>query len=196
VEQQQVMRQEIQRLRRLTDNLRALSRLENAGAAAERQAVNLNAVIETVIMARTAEAEAKGLRLLYYAPPSTLRVFGNRDQLQQVLLNLVDNSLKFSDKVGSVVTLSLREVDGRARVRVSDEGIGIAPEDLPHVFDLAYRSPVASSARRRGSGVGLTLARRIVEAHGGTITLDSRPGAGTQVSVTLPLFAPDDGETS
>ena len=130
--------------------------------------------------------------------PRPVRILGNRDRLQQVLFNLVDNSIKFSDD-GGTITIGLEQDGELVRVRVSDEGIGISKADLPRVFDLAYRSPIAWSYRHKGSGLGLAIAKRIVEEHHGQIHIESWPGEGTIVTVELPAAAledkqPADGE--
>jgi signal transduction histidine kinase len=104
---------------------------------------------------------------------------------RQVLDNLVSNALKFTPRGGSV-TLSASNGDGPLRVEVSDTGIGVPPDELGQLFSRFYRT---SSARRRaipGTGLGLVIARAIVEAHGGTISLEPRERRGTRVIVTLP----------
>jgi len=184
----QVIVEEIRRLGRLTENLRILSHLEAKETATALQVVNLKAVIEEVIIARPDEAEQKGLTLLYVGPMAAFRVMGDREQLRQVFLNLVDNSIKYSRKAGGLITISAdigREI---ICMRVSDEGIGIDGEDLPYVFEAAYRSPHAWSYRRRGSGLGLHIAQRIVERHQGTIQVDSEFGAGTVITIELPAI--------
>ncbi len=181
---------EVQRLAALTENLRLLSRLETPGAPTVREPVNLKAVIEGVIMALFEEAEARGVRLRYVGPERPARVLGDRDRLHQALANLVDNGIKYSKPEGGEVVVSVQEEGDRLCVRVSDEGIGISEDDLPHIFDTAYRAPDARSFRRAGSGLGLTIVRRIVEQHGGEIHVQSRPGEGTTFSFDLPLYVP------
>ncbi len=181
---------EVQRLATLTENLRLLSRLETPDAPTVREPVNLKAVIEGVIMALFEKAEARGVRLRYVGPERPARVLGDRDRLYQALANLVDNGIKYSRPEGGEVVVSVQEAGGRLRVRVSDEGIGIAEEDLPYIFEMAYRAPDARSLRRSGSGLGLAIVRRIVEQHGGEIHVQSRPGEGTTFSFDLPLYIP------
>ena len=181
---------EVQRLSGLTENLRLLSHLETPDAPTVREPVNLKGVVEDVIMALFETAEARGVRLRYVGPERPARVLGDRDRLRQVLGNLVDNGLKYSRPEGGEVIISVREEQDRLWVRVSDEGVGIAEEDLPHIFDTAYRAPDARSFRRKGSGLGLAIVKRIVEQHGGEIQVQSRPGEGTTFSFDLPLDAP------
>lgn len=179
---------EVRRLTRLTENLRLLSHLETTGAAQVREPVNLKGVIQDVIMALFETAEARRVRLRYVGPARPARVLGDRDQLRQVLMNLVDNGIKYSKPEGGQVVISVQEEGDRLRVRVSDEGIGIAEEDLPHIFDTAYRAPDARGFRRKGSGLGLAIVKRIVEQHGGEIRVQSRLGEGTTFSFDLPLW--------
>jgi len=181
---------EVRRLAGLTENLRLLSHLETPGASTVREPVNLKGVAEDVIMALFERAEAQEVRLRYVGPERPARVLGDRDHLRQVLMNLVDNGIKYSRPEGGEVIISVQEEGDRLRVRVSDEGVGIAAEDLPHIFDTAYRAPDARSFRRKGSGLGLAIVKRIVEQHEGEIRVQSRSGEGTTFSFDLPLYAP------
>jgi len=102
-----------------------------------------------------------------------------------VLDNLVSNALKFTPAGGSVM-LSARNGDGRLHVEVTDTGIGIPQEELGQLFSRFYRASTATRRAIPGTGLGLVIARAIVEGHGGTIALESREGQGTRVTVTLP----------
>ncbi|MBI4670269.1 MAG: hypothetical protein HY741_01200 [Chloroflexi bacterium] len=128
---------EVRRLTRLTENLRLLSHLETPDAPLVREPVNLKGVIEDVIMALSEIADARQVRLRYIGPERPARVLGDRDRLRQTLLNLVDNGIKYSKPTGGQVIISVQEEQDRLCVRVADEGIGIAAQDLPHIFDTA-----------------------------------------------------------
>ena len=186
----QIITTEVRRLADLTENLRLLSHLETPDAPTVREPVNLKGVVEDVIMALFETAEARGVRVRYVGPERPARVLGDRDSLRQVLVNLVDNGIKYSRSKGGEVIISLQQGQDRLWVRVSDEGVGIAEEDLPHIFETAYRAPDARSFRRRGSGLGLAILKRIVEQQGGEIRVQSQPGEGTTFSFDLPLYAP------
>jgi signal transduction histidine kinase len=179
---------EVQRMSSLTENLRLLAHLETPDAPLNQEPVNLKGVVEEVIMALHDAAEAQGVRLRYVGPERPSRVLGDRDCLVQVFRNLVDNAIKYSQAGGGTVIVGVQEEGPSLRVRVSDEGVGIAPEDLPHIFDTAYRAPDARSFRRKGSGLGLAIVKRIVEQHGGEIRVQSRPGEGTAFSFSLPAY--------
>jgi signal transduction histidine kinase len=181
---------EIRRLSALTENLRTLSRLETPGVPIKREAVNIKGVIERVMLAQVETAERCGVRLIYNGPERPGRVLGDRDHLQQVLFNLVDNGIKYAHEGGGIVEINILEQGDRLLVRVIDDGIGISPDDLPYVFETAYQAPREGRLRRTGSGLGLAIVRKIVEQHGGQVQVQSKPGAGTTVIVSLPLYAP------
>jgi two-component system phosphate regulon sensor histidine kinase PhoR len=186
---QGIIAAEVQRMSSLTENLRLLAYLETPDAPLSQEPVNLKGVVEEAIMALHDVAEAQGVRLRYVGPERPSRVLGDRDCLVQVLRNLVDNGIKYSRAEGGTVIVGVQEEGQYLRICVSDEGVGIAPEDLPHIFDTAYRAPDARSFRRKGSGLGLAIAKRIVEQHGGQIRVESQPGEGTAFSFTLPVYS-------
>lgn len=115
-----------------------------------------------------------------------VKVYGEADQLKQVLVALVDNALKYTPYEGSV-TLSLTTDGNYAAVKVSDTGIGILPDDLPHIFERFYRADRARSRDRGGSGLGLTIVQAIVQEHQGSIEVDSTPGRGSTFTLKLPV---------
>jgi signal transduction histidine kinase len=116
------------------------------------------------------------------------QVRGDADKLKQALVALLENALKYTPYEGTV-TLSLTMQDGTALISVCDTGIGISPEDLPHIFERFYRADPARSRDRGGSGLGLAIVKSIVEEHGGTISVESTPGKGSTFRVKLPVVA-------
>ncbi len=113
-------------------------------------------------------------------------VKGNQLRLRQVLANLVDNAIRYTSEEDTV-TLSVYRHRDRAYLEVTDTGIGIDPEHLPHVLDRFYRADKARSRVSGGTGLGLAIVKRIAEQHGGSVTVTSQPGSGTRVTVSLPL---------
>jgi two-component system sensor histidine kinase BaeS len=113
-------------------------------------------------------------------------VVGDPDRLTQVVVNLLDNALKFCNPGGEVRLTSARQGDS-AVIEVYNSGAGIAPEDLPHVFDRFYRSDHPRAQQTGGSGIGLAIVRELVHVHGGAVTAASEPGRGTTLAVRLPL---------
>ena len=127
-------------------------------------------------------AQGPRLTLLDIAP---VKIYGDADRLKQVLVALLDNALKYTPYEGAV-TLSLTSDEHDAVIKVSDTGIGIQPEDLPHIFERFYRADRARSRDRGGSGLGLTIAQSIVQEHEGSIEVASTPGKGSTFLVRLP----------
>ncbi len=122
-----------------------------------------------------------------------MTVIGDRLKLRELLLNLVDNGVKYTPTRGEMM-ISLERDDGRIKLRVMDSGIGIAPKDQPHIFDRFFRVDKARSRKAGGSGLGLSICKWIVQAHGGEISVESQVGKGSTFTVTLPVALPDPKE--
>jgi signal transduction histidine kinase len=132
-------------------------------------------------------AEMQGPRLiLQHITPA--QVYGDKDQLKQVLVALIDNAYKYTPYEGNV-SLSLAIEKEHALVKVSDTGIGISSEDLPHIFERFYRADRARSRDRGGSGLGLSIVQSIMQEHHGTIQVESTPGKGSTFTLILWLIA-------
>jgi len=125
--------------------------------------------------------------LLQHITPAS--VPGDADQLKQVLVALLDNALKYTPYEGTI-SLSLTTDERFAIVKVSDTGIGISPDDLPHIFERFYRADRTRSRERGGSGLGLAIVQSIVQEHQGTIEVESTPGRGSTFTLSLPLALP------
>ena len=131
-----------------------------------------------------AETRKQGPRLsLQHIAPA--KVYADADQLKQVLVALMDNALKYTPYEGTV-SLSLTTSGNSAVVKVSDTGIGISPEDLPHIFERFYRADQSRSHDRGGSGLGLAIVESIVQEHQGSIEVESTPGKGSTFILKLP----------
>ena len=123
------------------------------------------------------------MRLALQSSPNLPRVLGDRDRLHQVFLNLLDNAVKYSSPGGEAI-VRLTPEEGSLQVEVQDDGVGIAPEDLPYVFEPFYRS--GGVRDMPGTGLGLTIVRTILHQHGATIDVQSVPGQGTCFCFHLP----------
>ncbi len=178
-------RVQIERLDWLASNLLELSKLDSGLIALDVRPDDLRTVVESAIEQARPTADRKGVQLLAEVPSEPFRFPHDPPRLGQVLGNLVGNAVKFTPPGGRVTVTLARTRDG-ARITVRDTGIGIDPEELPHVFDRFYRGSRANEIRASGSGLGLAIARSIVEMHGGRISIASRVGQGTQVDVWLP----------
>jgi two-component system phosphate regulon sensor histidine kinase PhoR len=187
-----IINSEANRLVKLVDDLLDLSRLESQRAALDLRPVEVGALATDTVDKLRPLAQSGGLHLELQTPPDVW-VAADRDRLEQVLTNLIDNALKYTPSGGRIdvrVTASADDVE----VAVSDTGRGIPPEDVPHVFERFYRAD-RSRARGRtteqgagtgGTGLGLAIAKHIVEAHGGRISVRSQFEVGTTFAFTLP----------
>lgn len=178
-------RQQIERLDWLATNLLELSKLESGLVLLDLRPDDLRAVVENAVQQAMPSADRKDVTMTMSVPEEPIRQQHDPQRLGQVLSNLIGNAIKFTPARGKVdVTLEATK-DG-AQMRVADTGVGIDPQELPNVFDRFYRGAQAHESRAAGSGLGLSIVRSIVEMHDGRIAISSTPGAGTQVSVTLP----------
>ncbi|MEK7247241.1 MAG: HAMP domain-containing sensor histidine kinase [Chloroflexota bacterium] len=173
---------EARRLSRIVSELLTLARAD-AGQTLERGPVELDRILLDALTDVRSSAQGRVIELRNFAPAV---VRGDADRLKQLLVNLLDNAVKYSPPV-SPITVDLTTSNGEAALIVSDGGPGIEPEDLPHVFERFYRADLGRSRDPGGSGLGLAIARWIVEQHEGTITIDSTAGLGTTVAVRLPI---------
>jgi heavy metal sensor kinase len=179
--------QEVNRMTELLDSLLTLARADEGRADLHREPVDLRAIIEEAGETGELLAEHAGVTIEIRMPPEPLVLAVDRSRVRQLALNLIENAVKYTPQ-GGQVSVELGASDGRILLTVADTGIGIAPGDLPHVFDRFWR---ADSARTRtgarpGTGLGLAICKWIAEAHGGTIEVQSRPGRGTTFTVVLP----------
>jgi len=171
-------------LQRLVEDLRLLSLADAGQLELIRGDVDVERLLAGVTEGAQAVAQDKGITLQIETPEEPLVVDGDADRLRQVIGNLVSNALRYTP-AGGVVTLRVRSLGTRARIVITDTGPGIPAEDLLHVFDRFYRGDSARDRASGGSGLGLAIARALVEAHGGTIEVESIAGQGTTFFVEL-----------
>ncbi len=171
------------RLGQIVESLLSLARLDSIAGKREHRPVDLRALTIETIEQMQLVAEAKAIALTC-AEGGPLTVSGDRDRLKQVMVNLLDNAIKYTP-AGGRVWVEMAAAGDKARVTVSDTGIGIAPEDQPLVFERFFR--VAASRGESGAGLGLAIVKSICLAHGGAVTLESVPGQGSRFRLELPL---------
>ena len=176
---------EAARLKRLTNELIDLSRLQSTDSMQDATVVDLAEVVDLAVDQARVVADAKRIRITVNVPPGLL-VFGDAALLLMGLHNLVANAVNYSAE-GSPVGVGARVHDGAVEVAVTDQGIGIAPEDQQRIFERFYRVDPARSRRTGGSGLGLSIVKHVVENHGGDIRVWSRLGKGSTFTVRLPL---------
>ena len=174
------------RLIMLCDDLLTLSGLDSGAARWERGAVDLTSIIAGAEDSVRAQLSGRNLRLVFSASEDPVRVVGDQVQLERVLTNLLSNAIKFSDD-GGRIEVTVRAVDGEARLTVSDTGIGIPEEEQSGLFQRFFRSSSAQERAIQGTGLGLSIVAAIVTAHGGRIDVQSAHLEGTTITVRFPL---------
>ncbi len=177
------IRQESERMRRLVEGLLALTRGDE-GAPLKIEDHDLAAVAEEA--AQTAAGEKMAVE--YLPAKQLVNASFDRDRIRQVASILLDNAVKYTEE-GGKVTVRVRETNGWAELEVSDTGVGIPEDQLPLIFERFYRADPSRTAG--GAGLGLSIARQIAEAHGGTIEVESTPGEGSTFTLLLPKKLPD-----
>lgn len=180
-EQTASLHEEVLRLARMVDDLQALASADAAALHLVREPCDLAAVAEAATTAMESTAASGGVRLRREV--TSAMVNGDRVRLHQIVTNLLSNAIKFSPP-DSAVTVRVGRDDGQVVLVVADSGTGMDPDELPHAFERFWRS--SSNTDRAGTGLGLSIVHDLVTAHGGTVGIDSEPGAGTRVTVRLP----------
>ncbi len=172
------------RLLRTLNAVMDFAELEGGRAAETPQRVNVGSLAASVVEAFGDQAERKALSLQVDTPDGAVTAFLDRHLIERVLTHLVSNAVKFTEEGGA--TVHVREAEDEIEIVVDDTGIGIAPEAQPRVFDEFYQASDGNDRTHEGNGIGLTIAKRMVEQMGGTIDLESTPGEGTRATVQLP----------
>jgi two-component system phosphate regulon sensor histidine kinase PhoR len=172
------------RLIRIVEDLLTLATLEEKPAAHEIEKVDLKEIAENVVKIFEPRAKEKNLALRLEADPGLPGIDGDPFRLEQMLVNLVDNAIKYTEK--GQVDVVLRKEDGRVAVEVVDTGIGIPEEDQARVFERFYVVDKSRSRKAGGTGLGLSIVKHIVSLHGGEVVCQSRPGSGSKFVVLLP----------
>ena len=184
----QQIHQEADRLNRLVDDLQELSRVEAGAYELDLQPVQIATVIETVAKRFRGQFETRRIKLNLNLPADLPPILADEHRILQVLTNLTGNALQYTPE-GGTVTISAARLGSMVEITVRDTGAGIAPEHLSHLFDRFYRVDKSRSrAAGGGSGIGLTIAKYLVEAHGGEIRVESEGKAeGSAFTFTLPV---------
>ena len=188
-----VIDRQVGRLLRLIDDMMEVARLSLGKVRLRAERVDLGAAASAAADAVRAKAEGRGLRVTADAPAGPVWVDADPGRLEQVLSNLLDNAVKYTEAPGTVA-VSVGVDGSEAVVRVADTGVGIPADVLPHVFELFAQSDSTAGRSQGGLGVGLAVVRQVVQLHGGTVACHSDgPGCGSEFVVRLPLYARQDG---
>ncbi|MEK3947060.1 HAMP domain-containing sensor histidine kinase [Paenibacillus sp. FSL H7-0703] len=180
---------EADRMSKMSDSLLKLSLLESQSQQMRLVTFSLDEQIRRVIVAIQPQWSARNIR--FELNLKTVRLLADQDQLNQVWTNILGNSIKFS-KDGSVINVSIKQDIKSVTVRISDTGIGISLEDQKRIFERFFKADRSHSRKYGGSGMGLAIVKQIVSLHQGDIRVESEPGQGTTVIVTLPITTPPD----
>jgi two-component system phosphate regulon sensor histidine kinase PhoR len=183
----EVIHHNADRLARITEDLLALSTVEASGFRLQSSRVHISDAIEEVLPVIKEPAAKKGQTIEVSVPPDLPHVLADTERINQVLVNLLNNAIKFTPE-GGRITISVRVVPGSSmiEVAVSDNGVGIPRKDLPRIFERFYRVDKARSRELGGTGLGLAIVKHIVEAHGGKVWVESTLGQGSTFTFTLP----------
>lgn len=175
------LHEEVLRISRLVRDLESLARQESDALSLEKRETDLAAFVRGIVSNAEPQFRAKGVGVAFRGGEGRIVASIDPDKMSQAVINLLSNALEFTPRGGSVEA----SVDAR-EIRVSDTGIGIGPEHLPRVFERLYRVDPSRSRSTGGAGIGLAIAKAIVEAHGGTVRAESRLGAGSTFTIRLP----------
>jgi len=177
-------RKQVRRLSRLVEDLLDISRLESGRLSLSRERIAIDELVADVVA--DFKAASPQHEIVLRRPPQNLRAFVDRERLEQVVVNLVQNAIKYSPH-GGRVEVSVDRAGAQARVEVTDQGIGIPKEEQKHVFERFFRAHNAATRNYGGLGIGLYVSKEIVERHGGAVEVASEPGKGAKFAFTVPL---------
>jgi signal transduction histidine kinase len=181
----ETVRDQARLLERIVDDLRVVSLADAGVLPLRREAVDVSELLGSVARDLGVRATSAGITIEVEPGPSHV-IVADPDRLRQVLAALGDNALRHTPAGGRVRLVADTRDPGRTRIAVIDTGPGIAPEDLPHVFERFYQADAARDRATRTSGLGLSIVRALVEAHGGTVSAANEPGGGARFELELP----------
>lgn len=178
-----VITSETERLSQMVEELLDFSRIQDNRLTLKMDTIDILAELTETVLIYQERARALGITLNYYEPEMVPFVYGDKNRLRQVFINIVDNAIKYSNK-GDTVSVEAYEQEGQICISVSDTGMGISKDDLPKVKTKFFKA----NHTRRGSGIGLAVADEIITRHNGTLSINSEEGVGTTVMITLPCI--------
>lgn len=185
---------EADRMTRIVKDLLTLSKLDYGRMDLHFRRFSMQDMLEGVFAAMELAAEGNGQSLTLDIRDPMPNMNGDRERLEQVVINILSNAVKYTPSGGHIQLSALRRDDRHVTIRVADDGMGIPEADIPRLFERFYRVDKARSRAKGGSGLGLAIAKEMVEAHGGTIYLESKLDVGTTVTIVLPTNLPADDD--
>jgi PAS domain S-box-containing protein len=181
-----VIAQQASHLEKVVQDLLTIIRLENADDAFDFMPLDINDLLHSLVKDKQAAADEKNLNLELTPAPGGQSIIGDFSQLHSAIGHLLSNAIAYTPEKGSIKVRAVIAGNG-LQIDMCDTGIGIAPDDLPHIFDHFYRADKARNTSTGGLGLGLTIAKRIIEAHDGKLTVESELGAGCTFHIYLPI---------
>ena len=181
---------ESDRMTKIVQDLLELSRFDSGNIKLSIEGFSIERSVRDVYAAIALEARKRGHILNLELEWGLPRINGDRARIEQVLMNIITNALKYTPDGGTIEIVSGSSGSKNVFIRIEDTGVGIPPEDLERVFDRFYRVDKARTRESGGTGLGLSIAKDIISLHGGNISIDSKQGKGTSVIVTLPVEGP------
>ncbi|HOV78461.1 MAG TPA: ATP-binding protein [Bacillota bacterium] len=186
----EIINTETDRLSRLIDELLNLSRIESGKALPNLQSLKIRELVDKAVAILQPRAKKKNIAIELDIPDNLPMVQADSDMINQVLINLIENAVSYTQP-GGLVNIRASVYEDQIRVEVQDNGIGIPPENLSRIFERFYRVDKARSRELGGTGLGLSIVKHIIEAHHGRVEVESKAGAGSTFSFNLPLYEPN-----
>ncbi|MGA2774451.1 MAG: ATP-binding protein [Candidatus Omnitrophota bacterium] len=180
-----IIQEHANRLDNLVNDLLSLSHLESKGIAIVKNEFNLSNQVKEVVAGFKSQLKSKGIEIINHLPKELI-INGDKDRVEQVLVNLIDNAIKFNKDKGSIKIYN-QDCSGNIKVIIEDCGLGIPQKDIPRIFERFYRVDKARSRELGGTGLGLSIVKHIVELHGGTVGVESTEGLGSKFWFILPI---------
>jgi two-component system, OmpR family, phosphate regulon sensor histidine kinase PhoR len=184
----QIIKKHSDRLTKIVEDLLALSKIETKGFYLNLEKISIHGLIDDVINFVREAAEKKKISVTKKDVSPSLSALADRAYLEQVLVNLCDNAIKYGREGGEITLSAIEKVHGEVEFSVRDDGIGIPKEDLPRIFERFYRVDKGRSQELGGTGLGLSIVKHLVHAHGGRVWAESQLGEGSTFYFTLPAF--------
>ena len=180
-----VISNESERLSQMVEELLDFSRMQDGKLTLQKAKMDILAELGEAVLIYEERARQTGIKFIYNEPETLPIVYGDRNRIKQVFLNIIDNAVKYSKQDGGVVSIEATEDEyGDVVITIADNGVGISEKDLPRIKTKFYKA----NNTIKGSGIGLAVADEIITMHGGTLEIISKQGVGTTVEITLPPY--------
>ena len=189
-----VICREVDRMTRIVKDLLTLSNMDANSMAQSKRYFSVDEMLRDVVKRFAFDAEVRNQKLIYEAATSIPEIYADRDRIEQVIVNIISNAMKYTPDKTGVVAVYAGSLYNEVYIKVRDNGIGIPSKDLPRIFERFYRVDKARSRDKGGTGLGLAIAQEIIRLHGGEISITSQVSKGTEVLIKLPIIGGEDAE--